>query len=56
MFGSSFTRGVGLCGLALLALGSQGDAAQAGSDTREQPTVYAKSSAILFGQDAKTVR
>ena len=40
MFGLSFTRGVGLCGLALLALGSLGGAAQAGSDTREQPSVY----------------
>ena len=40
MFGSTFTRGVGLCGVALLALGNLGGAAQAGSDTREQPSVY----------------
>ena len=40
MFGSSFTRGVGLCGVALLALGSLGDVAQAGSETREKRSVY----------------
>ena len=40
MFGSSFTRGVGLCGVSLLALGSLGDAALAGSETREKRSVY----------------
>ena len=40
MFGSSFTRSVGLCGVALLSLGSLGDEARAGSETRERSSVY----------------
>ena len=40
MSGSSFIRGLSLFGVALLALGHDADAASAGSEKREAPSVY----------------
>lgn len=40
MSGSSFFRGLSLFGVALLALGHEADAASAGSEKREAPSVY----------------